>query len=106
MKNTFKKSEANNRARIESAKKKREDLSDENEVLLKKVKNLHYMHKVKTEQLGDLTEAVQTMDQMKSIRWKINDKIKTGDKQIQFYTDNQTCPTCTRPIDDSFRTEQ
>ena len=97
---------ANNRARIESAKQKREDLSDENEVLLKKVKNLNYMHKVKTEQLGDLTEAVKTMDQMKSIRWKINDKIKTGDKQIQFYTDNQTCPTCTRPIDDSFRTEQ
>lgn len=97
---------ANHRSRIDSAKHRREDLTDKNNIMQMEVKSLNSTHKEKTEQLGDLTEAVKTMDQMKSIRWKISDKIKTGEKQIHFYTDNHTCPTCTRPIDDSFRTEQ
>jgi len=96
----------NNEKQIASAHKKCSQLIDENDLLQMQVKTLNDIHKTKTAELGDLSNEVSKMDQMKSIRWKLQDKISTSEKQIKFYTENQTCPTCTRTIDEEFRSSQ
>lgn len=64
-------------------------------------------------EIDDLTNTINDNDAVKSklieiekIESDLEKKIRTTKKNIAFYQDNDTCPTCVQSIDDTFRTKQ
>ena len=56
-----------------------------------------------TKQLEDVTGATEKLRTLGGLKGKISNKVATITKEHKFFTDNVTCPTCTQPIEESFR---
>ena len=52
------------------------------------------------EKLGYGTD---TLAKLNNYKGQISNKVTTITKEHKFFTDNVTCPTCTQPIEESFR---
>ena len=44
-----------------------------------------------------------TLAKLNNYKGQISNKVTTITKEHKFFTDNVTCPTCTQPIEESFR---
>ena len=55
------------------------------------------------EDVGDKTELVAKRRKLDSFYAKIDGKIGTLSSNVEFFEDNDTCPTCTQQIDEGFR---
>lgn len=98
--------QSNNKVRIASAKEKCEQLIEQSELLQEQVRTLNDIYKTKNLELGEMSSEISKMDQLKSFRWKIEDKIKTSQKDLDFYAKNHQCPTCTQEINPEFRSSK
>ena len=49
------------------------------------------------------TGASQKLLKLNNLKGKISNKVSTLTKEHKFFTDNVSCPTCTQPIEESFR---
>ena len=50
-----------------------------------------------------VTGASKTLLKLNNLKGKMSNKVSTLTKEHKFFTDNVTCPTCTQPIEESFR---
>ena len=50
-----------------------------------------------------VTGASQKLLKLNNLKGKISNKVSTLTKEHKFFTDNVSCPTCTQPIEESFR---
>lgn len=74
-------------------------LERDNELYNKKVTELQ-------ESIQDEDRVRKKLNEILSIETKFEDKIKKSKKEIQFYNDNDYCPTCTQTIDVAIKTEK
>lgn len=74
-------------------------LERDNELHNKKVTELQ-------ESIQDEDRVRKKLNEILSIETKFEDKIKKSKKEIQFYNDNDHCPTCTQTIDVAIKTEK
>jgi len=54
-------------------------------------------------ELENLNDAGAKLKKLGGLRGKIQQKISTIDKHHKFFTENETCPTCTQPIEADLR---
>ena len=57
----------------------------------------------KQESIADETKVKQTIDQMRSIYAKVEDKIHRLEKEIEFFESNDQCPTCEQEFEPEFK---
>ena len=50
-----------------------------------------------------LTGSGEKLAKLNNLKGKISQKVSTITKEHKFFTDNVSCPTCTQPIEESFR---
>lgn len=55
--------------------------------------------------ITDKKKNKKSIDELNLIREKLNDKVNAVSKQISFYHDNDTCPTCSQGLDHDFKAE-
>ena len=56
-----------------------------------------------TEEQKELTGAGEKLLKLNNLKGKLSNKVATLTKEHKFFTDNTVCPTCTQPIEESFR---
>lgn len=59
----------------------------------------------KQESIADEGKVRQTIDQMRSIYAKVEDKIHRLEKEIEFFESNDQCPTCEQEFEPEFKEE-
>jgi len=69
---------------------------DKNEELSKELETLD-------SKLLNLTDVTKSLRTLSDLRGKIKQKSSAVGSEYNFFNDNVTCPTCTQPIEDSFR---
>ncbi len=69
---------------------------DKNEELSKELETLD-------SKLLNLTDVTKSLRTLSDLRGKIKQKSSAAGSEYNFFNDNVTCPTCTQPIEDSFR---
>lgn len=57
----------------------------------------------KQESISDEEKTRKTIDQLRSIYAKVEDKVRRIEKEIEFFETNDDCPTCKQHIDPSFK---
>ena len=50
-----------------------------------------------------VTGSSKKLRSLNNLKGKLSNKVATITKEHKFFTDNVTCPTCTQPIEESFR---
>ena len=88
---------------ISENKKKRDSLSDEISVLIIKTEELEDSVYKLTEKQKKLIGAGEKLLKLNNLKGKISQKVSMITKEHKFFTDNVSCPTCTQPIEESFR---
>lgn len=73
-------------------------LNERNEAIIGKVDKLR-------DKLGPVIKLEQKFSKTTEMRGKIKNKVKRTNKQMEFFTDNDTCPTCTQNIDKTLTEE-
>jgi DNA repair exonuclease SbcCD ATPase subunit len=58
------------------------------------------------ERLNFKAELISQMDKIKDIKGKLDTNIKKAKKEIVFYEENDTCPTCQQNIPDNFKSTE
>ena len=56
-----------------------------------------------TEEQEKVTGSSKKLRSLNNLKGKLSNKVATITKEHKFFTDNVTCPTCTQPIEESFR---
>jgi DNA repair exonuclease SbcCD ATPase subunit len=54
-------------------------------------------------QISDKVSVVKKIDKMKSLRLDLQNKSSGINKELTFYADNDSCPTCTQKIEEKFK---
>ena len=57
----------------------------------------------RTEEQSKLIGSGEKLATLNNLKGKISNKVSTLTKEHKFFTDNVSCPTCTQPIEESFR---
>ena len=57
----------------------------------------------RTEEQSKLIGTGDKLAKLNNLKGKISNKVSTLTKEHKFFTDNVSCPTCTQPIEESFR---
>jgi DNA repair exonuclease SbcCD ATPase subunit len=57
----------------------------------------------KQESIADEEKTRKTIDQLRSLYAKVEDKVRRIEKEIEFFEANDDCPTCKQHIDDDFK---
>lgn len=57
----------------------------------------------KQESISDEDKTRKTIDQLRSLYAKVEDKVRRIEKEIEFFETNDDCPTCKQHIDPSFK---
>ena len=77
--------------------------------------NKEYSRKIETlnEQIGshkkeieDKDKVVTKVSKLTKLEAKIETNLKTHQKTLEFFENNDSCPTCTQPIDKNFKTQK
>ena len=88
---------------ISENEKKKDSLSDEISVLIIKTEELEDSVYKLTEKQKKLIGAGEKLLKLNNLKGKISQKVSMITKEHKFFTDNVSCPTCTQPIEESFR---
>ena len=94
----------NNDELINSKNEKISEYNAENNLLFKQIEEIESQLEAATAQL-QTTDWNKSLIEAKTIKSKLEEKINSAKKRIQFYTDSTNCPTCKQAIEDSFRTD-
>jgi DNA repair exonuclease SbcCD ATPase subunit len=65
-----------------------------------------YVVDSKVKLIDDYDDNVAKREKLVNIVGKLNDKIKKAKNEIEFYNNNDTCPTCNQEIDDTLKNTQ
>ena len=84
------------RDKIESLMSESETYSATNEKLQDDVFEI-------TKEQEKVTGSSKKLRSLNNLKGKLSNKVATITKEHKFFTDNVTCPTCTQPIEESFR---
>jgi len=84
------------RDKIESLMNESETYSTTNEKLQSDVFDI-------TKEQEKVTGSSKKLRSLNNLKGKLSNKVATITKEHKFFTDNVTCPTCTQPIEESFR---
>jgi len=76
---------------IEISQKQIKELQKENEISQEKINKLN-------DTLKDKDVVPKNLIKMEGLEQQLNNKIKTLDKNVKFYEDNDTCPSCKQDI--------
>ena len=85
--------------KLELLQKNEENAED----LRHKIENLQYEIKNTETSVQDKEKAEKKLRQLEKIQTKIEQNLTTHKKTLQFFLDNDNCPTCTQPIDEHFK---
>ena len=88
---------------ISENEKKKDSLSDEISVLIIKTEELEDSVYKLNEKQKKLIGAGEKLLKLNNLKGKISQKVSMITKEHKFFTDNVSCPTCTQPIEESFR---
>tara|TARA_E500000318_G_C3568572_1_gene216773 strand:+ start:2723 stop:4438 length:1716 start_codon:yes stop_codon:yes gene_type:complete len=80
---------------------KKLDLDKKN--YLEKIQQLDSEYKQLEEQTKDKDKTQIKLSQLEKIETKIEHNLETHNKNLEFFSENDYCPTCTQPIDEQFR---
>ena len=56
-----------------------------------------------TKEMEDVTGSQEKLRTLSDLKGKISNKVSTITKEHKFFTQNTVCPTCTQPIEETFR---
>ena len=89
--------------RINDKKDKIKSLMNEAETYSKSIEKLQNdVFEIIKEQ-EKVTGSSKKLRSLNNLKGKLSNKVATITKEHKFFTDNVTCPTCTQPIEESFR---
>jgi DNA repair exonuclease SbcCD ATPase subunit len=84
---------------IEKKKSKIKDIAKEAGKYLTQNENLTK----KINEIGEVSFDSSTLRKLSNLRAKIQGKKDSSDEEVQFFSDNSVCPTCTQSIEEEFR---
>jgi len=84
---------------IEKKKSKIKDITKEAGKYLTQNENLTE----KINEIGEVSFDSSTLRKLSNLRAKIQGKKDSSDEEVQFFSDNSVCPTCTQSIEEEFR---
>jgi len=84
---------------IEKKKSKIKDIAKEAGKYLTQNENLTE----KINEIGEVSFDSSTLRKLSNLRAKIQGKKDSSDEEVQFFSDNSVCPTCTQSIEEEFR---
>jgi DNA repair exonuclease SbcCD ATPase subunit len=70
---------------------------------LEKIQKLDSEYKQLEEQTNDKDKVKTRLNQLEKLETKIEQNLETHNKNLEFFSENDYCPTCTQPIDEQFR---
>jgi len=82
---------------------KKDGFADEVCVLTMKNENINDTVYGLNEEQEKVTGASKTLLKLNNLKGKMSNKVSTLTKEHKFFTDNVTCPTCTKNIEEEFR---
>ena len=89
--------------RINDKKDKIESLMNEAETYSKSIEKLQNDVFDIIKEQEKVTGSSKKLRSLNNLKGKLSNKVATITKEHKFFTDNVTCPTCTQPIEESFR---
>ena len=89
--------------RIKGKRDKIESLMSESETYSKTNEKLQDDVFEITKEQEKVTGSSKKLRSLNNLKGKLSNKVATITKEHKFFTDNVTCPTCTQPIEESFR---
>ncbi len=88
---------------IKGKRDKIDSLMNEGETYAESIQKLQgYVSEITKEQ-EKVTGSNKKLRSLNNLKGKLSNKVATITKEHKFFTDNVTCPTCTQPIEESFR---
>lgn len=95
--------EQNNQEIIDNKLKQKEELKKNIEIVSSEIKTLEDSRdKIDTDAL-DLSKLQRRKSTIDKLKLEIENKINTSNKNIKFFEENDDCPTCKQPIDNTFK---
>ena len=70
---------------------------------LEKIQQLDNDYKRHDEEVKDKDKVEKKLSQLTKLETKIEQNLETHNKNLDFFSENDYCPTCTQPIDEQFR---
>ena len=70
---------------------------------LEKIQQLDNDYKRHDEEVKDKNKVEKKLSQLTKLETKIEQNLETHNKNLEFFSENDYCPTCTQPIDEQFR---
>lgn len=73
-----------------------------------KIDNEKLNHNIKelSDKIKEFSTVKSKLKKLEVLKGKLSNKIQTIKKEAAFFTENHTCPTCTQPIQEQFRTDK
>ncbi len=91
---------------IDIKKQKLQETRDAKESYLRKVERLEEEHKQFESQIIDRPKYETKLKQLEKLETKIEHNLDTHKKSLDFFEQNDNCPTCTQKIEDKFRDQE
>ena len=88
---------------IKGKRKKIDELMDETDSYTSTNEQLQSDALDITKEQEKVTGSSKKLRSLNNLKGKLSNKVATITKEHKFFTDNVTCPTCTQPIEESFR---
>ena len=88
---------------IDVKKHKLQQNTDAKEQYLRKIQKLDTDYKQLHESVKDKNKIETKQKQLEKLETKIEQNLQTHEKNLDFFEDNDNCPTCTQKIQDDFR---
>ena len=88
---------------IKGKRKKIDELMSETDSYTSKNEQLQSDALDLTKEQEKVTGSSKKLRSLNNLKGKLSNKVATITKEHKFFTDNVTCPTCTQPIEESFR---
>ena len=91
---------------IDIKKQKLQENKDATETYLRKVQKLEDEYKQLDISLSDKPQYETKLKQLEKLETKIEQNLESHKKSLDFFEQNDTCPTCTQKIEETFRDEK
>jgi DNA repair exonuclease SbcCD ATPase subunit len=91
---------------IDIKKQKLQENKDATESYLRKIQKLEDDYKQYENQIIDKPKYENKLKQLEKLETKIEQNLETHKKSLDFFEQNDSCPTCTQKIEETFRDER
>ncbi len=91
---------------IDIKKAKLQENKDATESYLRKTERLEEEYKELETSVSDRPQYETKLKQLEKLETKIEQNLETHTKSLQFFEQNDNCPTCTQKIEETFREEK